>query len=247
MSTRAADRLAKMLARLNPGSPAFPGKPAPRKPTAADRGNPELAHAIKLDREHWPGALSPTRCGANQSQTRSVRLDGESPQDLAAALSAGYSGLTDPFTQSLVLMVAVPSWSIDPAVVMRQARAVFLPEIQRHKWRVDLERADKIIAGVMAELVTADACQHCSASGHVLGTDAATQRPAWQTCLHCGGLGRSAASHRSRAKRLGLRHQSFMGSSTQQAYEWLSRYCESVLASAAHEIARARHGDESDR
>lgn len=246
MSTRAADRLAKMLARLNPGSPAFPGKPAPRKPTAADRGNPELAHAIKLDREHWPGALSPTRCGANQSQTRSVRLDGESPQDLAAALSAGYSGLTDPLTRDLVVLVAVPGWFLDPDILAHRLEGVLSDHIERRHWDVPVEQCRAICAGVIEELMRADACQHCGSTGHVLGKDEATGKPAWQSCRYCHGLGRTVYGIGKRAAKLGLSFHRYRTGQARHAYEWLHLHCTHRLQDAARAIEGARGGrDES--
>jgi hypothetical protein len=240
MSSRAADRIARVLAGLNPRSPLFPGKPAKRPKAKRRTGEAPVTTAPPPDvgYRHFLGALSPTRCGASQSQTRSARLDGESPQDLAAALS--FSRLTDPFDRSLVVMVAVPSWTLDLEVLHQAARGILLPEIARRRWKVTPERADQIIAGVLDELLAQDACKTCSATGHRIGTNPTTGKAEWQTCATCGGIGRQPASLRSRARRLGLAPSSYETSPARFAYEWFSRACEQRLCEAVEAIQTAR-------
>lgn len=245
MSSRAADKLAKMLARLNPASPQFPGRPA-AKGAKADSDGHATAQSYNLRRTHFGGALSPTRCGASTQQTRSVRLDGESPQDLAASLSAGYSGLTDPLTRDLVILVAVPGWSLDPDILAGRLLSVLDDHIALRKWEVTPPQRNAICAGVIEELMRADACQHCGSTGHVLGKDEATGKPAWQSCRYCHGLGRTVYGIGKRAAKLGLSFHRYRTGQARHAYEWLHLHCTHRLQDAARAIEGARGGrDES--
>ena len=243
MSSRAADKLAKMLARLNPASPQFPGRPA-AKGAKADSDGHATAQSYNLRRTHFGGALSPTRCGASTQQTRSVRLDGESPQDLAASLSAGYSGLTDPLTRDLVILVAVPGWSLDPDILAGRLLSVLDDHIALRKWDVTPPQRNAICAGVIEELLRADACYHCGSTGHVLGKDA-DGKPGWVSCKFCHGLGRTVSGIEKRAAQVGLSAHHYRIGQARNAYEWLYLHCNHLLQGAAEAISKARGGREA--
>lgn len=96
----AIDGILGLLARFEPHGTLQTGRPAKRREAARSKGEPgpiaekpvvRYAYEPFPGRTQYhtpfPGSLHPARCGAVQSQTRSVRLDMETATDVAMALS----------------------------------------------------------------------------------------------------------------------------------------------------------------
>ncbi len=274
--TRAADVLAAMLARLGPRSPQNPGKPAKRAPSTHVPDETAIARSVRVRYELEPdakgkatylrpftGALNPARCGAVQTQTRSMRLDVETDADLAATLSA----ITDPIDYALVVFVALPSWRLDLHALMAALRDMVIeraleferwpslakrgPELTEAEWvgptpfapgwrllETDNSLLLRLVPAVLHELSRADACASCHSTGKVL--DLAAKPPQWITCTPCEGTGRVRMGVKKRAQLLRIRYADFRQSDARFAFEWLLRECNSRITGAAWSIASAR-------
>lgn len=204
--TRAADRLAGLLARLGPTGMAHPGKPAKRgktrhaaaeaylapRRTVTYEGPPDAAGKPTILRP-FSGILSPSRCGAVQTQTRSMRLDVETSTDLAGALAA----IEDPLDYQLVLWTVLIDWRNDVAALRERLSDLLVERALRAPWPRLVSRniediAEKsralvfdintgeptgaydgqllpaLVDASLEELRYADACPSCGSQGQVL-------------------------------------------------------------------------------
>jgi hypothetical protein len=297
MTTRASDKLAALFAPLSIQSPQSPGKPPKKKPEPRRRakggGKPlpsgsalrridERAAFARAYRQLEPnpdkpgklqarpiftGALAYTRCGATQTQSRSVRLGGESAQDIGSYLAA----VRDPLDRALVIYTAVPAWRLNMGALALELRdrltdraldrawdpivtaftvsdedAVQLqatrPELEVEPgdtlYDIDIALERRIVFGVLRELGRADACLTCEATGHVL--DLKAKPPKLVMCKVCLGTKRVRLGVEKRAKLVKMRAQTYRHSDVRTAYEWLIGDCTDRITRAAVAIAAAR-------
>jgi hypothetical protein len=255
--TRAADAVASILARLAPASPQNPGKPSKRKAAAkasAERG--PVARPLRVGYSTHDGALSPTRCGATQTQTRSKRLDNvTTPQDVATLLAA----IKNPVDYALAVFVGT-DWRIDVRGLFAALSELVITEALARGWTKiarthesedgntylerDIEMLRKLVPAVLHELQRADACNPCHTTGKILDLKA-QPKPAWVTCRYCLGTGRAKLGLERRAKALHMRKSDFKTTGARFAYDWLLAECTRRLVDAA-DAMREERGDYED-
>lgn len=267
--TRAADALAGLLARLGPAGMQHHGKPAKRAPArrSADAVFAESRRIVyggergTATLRPFTGSLHPARCGATQTQTRSMRLDVETSTDLAGALAA----VVDRLDYQLVLWTVLHDWRNDVDAMRVELTRLLVEKSLRSKWRMlaspnpdDVPEkhwypiVDKdeflitmtdgvylpaIVGAVLDELRHADACSRCNSLGKVLELKPA---PQWIACIPCMGTGRLRIGLDRRAKRIGIRKSRFKEHDARHAYDWLLKECNGRLALAAQQIQDAR-------
>jgi hypothetical protein len=285
--TYATEKITRTLARLNPRSPQNPGKPAKRKKAkraASDQPETELARRVRIAYEIAPtlpeakraflrpfaGPLHPARCGATQTQSRSLKLDGgETDLDLAGALAA----VKNPLAFQLVVFVALPGWQLDLESLLRWLRQLVIEEAMHNDRWPEIARPSKALSaedialldpegeldlhvgetvytidtGLLDRLVPAVLADliRADACPHCAMNngkvlDMTAKPPQWITCLACGGTTRTRLGAKKRAAALRVRYATFRTSDARWAYEWLLARCNSMLNGAAARIARAR-------
>lgn len=219
MSTRAADTLAALLARLTPAGLQWPGKPPKRSRTEV---------ALRLRRAHGhPAAVQ---------QTRSMRLDVETDSDLMAAIAV----LGDTPAYRLAMWASMPEWSQAPRLLaeltaeLHQARKSWwgkYPESRHGDIR------ERVVCAVLMELRKADACPDCNATGK--GYNA--KQEAFTDCKACDGSGRVRMTVQDRSRALDVPWRTYDGTALRPAYTWLYAHCGKVLTHALAQIQHARH------
>lgn len=144
----AIDGLLELLARFEPHGTLKTGKPAKRHAgmrPAAERG--PIAEKLRLRyayttasgtvAHHLPfaGHLHPARCGAIQSQTRSVRLDTETSADVAAALSWAAAEMEQHPTMPQLLGWLMRATAVDAGNSREGRWSVALQHVERENQR----------------------------------------------------------------------------------------------------------------
>ncbi|MCA9231739.1 MAG: hypothetical protein KDA57_13900 [Planctomycetales bacterium] len=134
-------------------------------------------------RNSFGGRLSPTRYAGSTQQTPSLRLDLETPQDVAASLAL----VKNEADEALICILALPSWHVNAIPLLRHVRKHMEAECDARKWAGEVLYSQNMIALLNAaidELSTRPACKACNTSGLQL-----TEADGWQTCGECGGYG----------------------------------------------------------
>lgn len=144
----AIDGLLDLLARFEPHGTLKSGKPARRHPgmrPPAERGpiaeKLQIRHAYVTDsgtvayHTLFAGSLHPGRCGAVQSQTRSVRLDTETSTDVAAALSYAAYLLPHEPTMPQLLGWLMRATAVDPGNSRNGRWSIALQHEERERER----------------------------------------------------------------------------------------------------------------
>lgn len=156
------------------------------------RPPPGVVTAKRLHvKRSFGGKLSPTRYTGSVAQTRSVRMDVVTPQDIAATLTC----VTDRAGRALVELVVLPDWRADPRPLVEHTHKLVIEHAQKERWRPETYFRDNVIAMLMAavqELQSETTCTTCLGHRSVLlpGSRA--------VCPACEGTGYNGWGRRRR-------------------------------------------------
>lgn len=225
MTCNAVDRLLKLCASLHAHGPSLPGKPPafrPQVPLSRRRLVPvvsEDGHVI---------AYSRARCGATQTQTRSVRLDAHSPLDVAAA--AGMAR----FEPELAWLLEYISGDQSRARRLRQTMgAELVAEAARSRWQISPDEATRVADLVLELLVDAEGCTGCATTGVTLDAEGRVE-----TCPLCRGTGHRPLPERAVAARWGLSRSTYRRRLA-PAVDWLHAVAQGRVAQIYERVREA--------
>lgn len=218
--TNSADKLLGILSPLSPHGVALPGKPPRRQIGKKHSHSEHVAHAHRVDGHRF-------RCRATQTQTRSKRLDFESPQDVAAAI--GF--VSSPLRKALIQWVALPWWE-------QSVSDLYLPLLAYLKDKaggISPGEANAICAAVLMELRASDSCTRCNTNG----VEWSHKTQQWIQCRLCHGTGWRVLSADDRAKKVFATRKHYR-TALKAAYSMLWAHVTNETDGALEDLQKAR-------